>query len=87
MFLEKAIMIAKVARLLDLMPSGGGWATPLQLAYFTGLSASTIYRYMPKLDKQGYFLVEEYTCRKIVCRRYRITELGKELALSQKEMF
>lgn len=78
--------ILKVLFLLRDMPSGAGWATPQEIINYSGVSHSTVYRNLPKLETLGFLHVEEYTCRKLKCRRYRITVTGDGFLDSWNEM-
>lgn len=71
--LENMRFVLKTLYLLGKMPRGAGWATPREIIVWSGVKHSTTYRLLPKLVKLGYLEVEEYKCRKIVCRRYRGT--------------
>lgn len=59
------------------MPSGVGWITPQDIINWSSVKHSTVYRSLPKLAKLGLVEVEEYECRKIKCRRYRINFEGR----------
>lgn len=74
--LETFRKILETAKLFGKMPSGAGWVTPQEIINWSGVKHSTAYRALPKLEKLGFFHVEEYECRKLKCRRYRITESG-----------
>jgi len=77
------MLILKVAVLLDKMPVGQGWFSAAIMRQFSGVSLSTIHRYLKKLDAQGYLHFEVYNCRKITCKRYRVTQKGMDLYSSQ----
>lgn len=76
MSIERTRRVMQVFRLLSLMPMGEGWAKPLEIVQWSGVTHATVYRYLPKLEKLGYLHIEEYKCRKLTCKRYRITEKG-----------
>jgi len=86
MSLKTIMLILKVAVLLDKMPMGEGWFSAANMRQYSGVSLSTIHRYLKKLEAQGYLHFEIYNCRKITCKRYRVTETGKNLYESQWEI-
>ena len=84
MDMKKAVLILKTANLLGDMPAGEGFFTAAQAAYWTGISKSTIYRILPQLEQIGLLESEPFECRKINCKRYRITENGRDAVAIKK---
>lgn len=64
--------------LLKMFPAGEGWDRPISIARWSGISMSTTYRYLPKLEMLGFIKSREYECRKMKCKEYRITDAGED---------
>lgn len=77
MSIERARKIMRVLQLTALMPMGQGWTKPTEIVTWSGVPHATVYRYLPKLAAQGFLHEEEYKCRELKCKRYRITLSGK----------
>lgn len=60
------------------MPAGQGWVSPSMLRDFSGVSHSTTYRYLPKLEKLGFIETKNVTVRGMKCKQYRVTPEGIE---------
>lgn len=73
---ENMRLILRVLMLLSLMPSGNGWAMQVQIARWSGLSRSTISRYITSLLKLQLIESGLATLGKHHSDRFRITDNG-----------
>lgn len=87
MSIDSTRRILWVLKLIADMPAGEGWVKPTEIVTWSGISHSTVYRYLPKLQKLGYLHMEQYSCRKLTCKRYRITQNGLGWFDGLKEIF
>jgi len=60
------------------MPAGQGWVSPATLRDYSGVSHSTTYRYLPKLEKLGFIETKQVIVRGMKCKQYRVTPEGIE---------
>lgn len=74
----KAQVMETAKSLGNLRGSGGGWVTPSQVAFWSGVSKSTTYRVLNFCVLEGLLETQDYVKRGIDCKRYRLTELGHE---------
>lgn len=87
MNVSDASRILKVLSLMEQMPIVGEGETTPTIVFYSGVTHSTTYRYMPKLEKLGLV-----TCTKIVnranieVRYYKITEMGKGYVLDERKL-
>lgn len=73
---ENMRLILKVLMLLSRMPSGNGWAIQVQITRWSGLSRSTVSRYMEGLLKLQLIESGLETLGKYHSYRFRITDAG-----------
>jgi len=73
--------------LLRKMPVGEGWTTASRLKDYVGYSIATVYRKLKHLELNGLIESQEFECRKVTCKRYRITERGMEFLDGFRSMF
>lgn len=64
--------------LLRKMPAGEGWTTVSRLKDYVDYSIATVYRKIKHLEANGLVETQEFECRKVNCKRYRITDKGIE---------
>lgn len=79
--------ILTALNLLRKMPVGEGWTTVSRLKDYVGYSIATCYRKMKHLETNGLVDIEEFECRNVTCKRYRISEKGIEFLHGFKETF
>lgn len=81
------IMLLKVAYLIRQMPVGQGWVITKDFVTWTPLSKSTVYRLLPKMVNAGLLEQKEHKKGKRKFFEYKMTNVGNEFFLSQKELF
>lgn len=83
----KAGRLLKVCSLVAQMPSGGGWVKPSEIIQWSSVPHATAYRYLSKLQEQGYLKGKAEGYRNGIIKHYRITDAGIEYLKEFKEMF
>lgn len=86
MELSKVQSILKVCKLVDDMPSGGGWVRPAEIIKWSSVSHATTYRYLKKLTKLGLLSERKQSYREGVVYEYAITGDGAAYLNGFKEM-
>jgi len=82
-----ASKILKVLSLLGQMPMVGEGGTTPTIVFYSGVSHSTTYRYMPKLEALGLVTCTKITNRaNIEVRYYKITDMGKGYVLDERKL-
>lgn len=82
---EKMRLILKSLWLARQMPAGKGWAGQSEIVQWSGVSRSTVYRYLIRMHKLNLIEVRDWLHGKKPAFRYRISHAGSEFLESQKQ--
>jgi DNA-binding IclR family transcriptional regulator len=82
---ENMRLMLKVLRLVREMPRGKGWVGQSEIVAWSGVSRSTVYRYLPKMFELKLIEVREMPRGKKFAFEYRISPDGLEWLESLKQ--
>lgn len=87
MSLEKTIRLLRAIRLFDFVQCGNMYPTAGRVGQYAKISRATSYKYCNIFEEKGLLIAYELKERGGVSKAYTLSEKGRELLESQKEMF
>lgn len=82
---ENMRLMLKVMRLVREMPRGKGWVGQSEIVHWSGISRSTVFRYLPRMFEVKLIEVREVKRGKKFAFEYRISPEGLEWLESLKQ--